>query len=52
MSQNNSATTKSIKDLNLIDAFLFNETTENPDNTKIIAKIIIRRVLGFDVENI
>ncbi len=43
---------KTIKDLNLLDSFLFCEATENPENAKLIARIIINRVLGWNVENI
>lgn len=43
---------KTIKDLNLLDSFLFSEATENPENAKLIACIIINRVLGWNVENI
>ena len=40
---------KTIKNLNLLDSFLFNELTENPENAKLIARIIIKRVLGWPV---
>ena len=30
---------KTIKNLNLLDSFLFNELTENPENAKLIARI-------------
>lgn len=43
---------KSIKDLNLLDSFLFSETTENPENAKLIAGVIIRRVFGWLVHDI
>lgn len=43
---------KTIKDLNLLDSFLFCEATENPENAKLIARIIINRVLGWNIENI
>ncbi len=43
---------KTIKNLNLLDSFLFNELTENPENAKLIARIIIKRVLGWPVEDI
>ena len=38
---------KTLKDLNLLDSFLFSEVTENPQNAKMIARIIIKRVLGW-----
>ena len=43
---------KTIKDLNLLDSFLFSELTENPENAKLIARIIIKRVFGWQVDNI
>ena len=42
----------SLQELNLLDSFLFSAATENPENAKLIAKIIIRRVLGINTENI
>ena len=42
---------KELKDLNLLDAFLFSVTTENPENAKLIAKTIIRRVFGWDLSD-
>ena len=43
---------KTIKDLNLLDSFLFSELTENPENAKLIARIIIKRVFGWQADNI
>lgn len=43
---------KTIKDLNLLDAFLFSETTKNPDNAKLIAQTVIRRVFGWQIADI
>ena len=43
---------KTIKDLNLLDSFLFSELTENPENAKLIARIIIKRVFGWNVNDI
>ena len=40
---------KEFKDLNLLDAFLFSVATENPENAKLIAKTIIRRVFGWEL---
>ena len=42
----------SLQKLNLLDSFLFSAATENPENAKLIAKIIIRRVLGINTDNI
>ena len=41
-----------LQELNLLDSFLFSASTENPENAKLIARIIIRRVLGINTENI
>ena len=38
-----------LEDLNLIDAFLFQEATANPVHAKMIAQIIIRRALGIEL---
>ena len=43
---------KTIKDLNLLDSFLFSEFTENPENAKLIAQIIIKRVFGWRINDI
>lgn len=45
-------TSKSLQDLNLIDAFLFSASTENPRNAELIARIIIERVIGKKVKKI
>ena len=42
---------KTLKDLNLLDSFLFSEVTENPENAKLIARIIIKRVLGWYIND-
>ena len=43
---------KSLKDLNLLDSFLFSTATVDPDNAKLIAKVIIRRVFGWNLTDI
>lgn len=43
---------KSLQELNLIDAFLFSATTENPKDAELIAKIIIERATGKKVKEI
>lgn len=43
---------KSLEDLNMIDSFLFEGTTESVENAKFIAKVIIKRVTGLTVENL
>ena len=50
MSEN--SISKTIKDLNLLDSFLFSELTENPENAKLIARIIIKRVFGWQLNDI
>ena len=52
MSDKSNQSKVSLQELNLLDSFLFSVTTENPENAKLIAKIIIRRVLGINTENI
>ena len=42
---------KEFKDLSLLDAFLFALATENPENAKLIAKTIIRRVFGWQLSD-
>lgn len=49
MSDKSNQSRVSLQELNLLDSFLFSVTTEN---AKLIAKIIIRRVLGINTENI
>ena len=43
---------KSLQDLNLLDSFLFSTATVDPNNAKLIAKVIIRRVFGWNLTNI
>lgn len=43
---------KSFQDLNLLDSFLFSTATVDPNNAKLIAKVIIRRVFGWNLTNI
>ena len=44
--------TKTLQDLNMMDSFLFEATTEDMENAKKIAKIIIKRTTGHAVENL
>ena len=41
MSNNSKNHRKSLKDLNMIDNFMWAEATEDPENAKIISEIII-----------
>ncbi len=43
---------KPLKDLNLINSFLFDASMEDPENAAIIARIIIKRATGRDIDNI
>lgn len=43
---------KTLKELNMIDAFLFEAVTEKTEYAEKIAKIIIKRTLGIHVQNI
>ncbi len=43
---------KPLKDLNLINSFLFDSSMEDPQNAKKIAQIIIKRTTGRIVDNI
>lgn len=43
---------KTLQDLNLIDAFLFSASTENPKDAELIAKLIIERATGRKVKEI
>lgn len=43
---------KTLQELNLIDAFLFSASTENPKNAELIAKLIIERATGRKVKEI
>ncbi len=49
---NDKTSTKTLQDLNMMDSFLFEATTEDIENAKKIAKVIIRRVTGHSVENL
>ena len=44
--------TKTLQDLNMMDSFLFEAATEDMENAKKIATIIIRRATGHLVENL
>lgn len=44
--------TKTLQDLNMMDSFLFEATTEDAENAKKIAKVIIKRATGHSVENL
>ncbi len=44
--------TKTLQDLNMMDSFLFEATTEDMENAKKIAKVIIKRATGHSVENL
>lgn len=52
MSNNSNNHKKSLKDLNMMNSFMWAEATEDPENAKIISEIIIRRVLGIEVHNV
>lgn len=43
---------KPLKDLNLINSFLFDASMENPENAATIARIIVKCATGRDIENI
>ncbi len=43
---------KKFEDLNLMDAFLFDVSTENPENAEKIARAIVRRVIGRELQEI
>ena len=43
---------KKLEELNLMDAFLFDVSTERPENAEIIARTIVRRVVGHDLQEI
>jgi len=43
---------KSLEELNMMDSFLFEGTTERPENAEFIARVIIKRVTGHLVENL
>lgn len=43
---------KKFEDLDLLDSFLFIESTTKQENAKFIAKVIIKRVFGWDVSDI
>lgn len=43
---------KSLKELNMMDSFLFDASTQNPHNAEIIAKIIIERATGRKINHI
>ena len=49
---NDKTPTKTLQDLNMMDSFLFEATTEDMENAKKIAKVIIRRATGHPVENL
>ena len=43
---------RKLKDLNLMDAFLFDVSTEKPEDAKVIARTIVKRVMGHDLQEI
>ena len=43
---------KSLEEMNMMDSFLFEAATEDIENAKKIAKVIIKRVTGRNVENL
>ncbi|MBQ8527353.1 MAG: Rpn family recombination-promoting nuclease/putative transposase [Lachnospiraceae bacterium] len=43
---------KKLEDLNLMDSFLFDVSTENPEHAKKIARAIVSRVIGHELEEI
>ena len=51
ISNNNRKVFKPLKDLNLINSFLFDSSMEDPENAKIIAKIIIKRAIGRELND-
>ena len=48
----NISNNKKFKDLDLLDSFLFIESTTKQEHAKFIAKLIIQRALGWDVKEI
>jgi len=42
---------KPLQNLNLINSFLFDSSMENPENAKVIAKIIVKRATGRELQN-
>ena len=43
---------KSFQELNLVDGFMFGASTEDPENAKFIAKLIIERATGKKVKEV
>jgi len=43
---------KKLQDLNLMDAFLFDVSTEKPEDAQVIARTIIKRVMGHELQEI
>ena len=43
---------RSLEELNLMDSFLFEASTEDSEDAKKIAKVIIERVTGIPVKNL
>ena len=48
----NNSYKKKFEDLDLLDSFLFVESTTKQEHAKFIAKLIIKRALGWDVTEI
>lgn len=48
----NNSFMKKLEDLDLLDSFLFIESTTKQENAKFIANVIIKRVLGWEVTDI
>lgn len=42
---------KTLEELDMMDAFLFEASTENPENAAVIARTIVKRVIGHDLKD-
>jgi len=51
-SQKQSYQKKTLQELNLMDAFLFDVSTERPEDAQVIARAIVRRVMGHELQEI
>ncbi|MBE5965277.1 MAG: Rpn family recombination-promoting nuclease/putative transposase [Lachnospira sp.] len=52
ISNNSRSGIRPLESLNVIDSFLFQEITEDEENAKFIAKLIVKRVLGVELKDI
>ncbi len=52
ISNNSKSGIRPLESLNVIDSFLFQEITEDEENAKFIAKLIIKRVTGVELTDI